>query len=119
MYKYYVFLCADEECRCKFEEMHDDKQLPETAVCPDCGKEASRVPYFGILKGEIEEKTHGGRLHNGKLLRKYTGFDDIREERKLEKQMRHLQKNGKATEAIEAAKELGKKRNENTAKTLK
>lgn len=92
------------------DERKEDITIQE---CPDCQAECPRVPAFNIAKHEIAEKTHGGVVKDGKLVRRFTGFDEIREERQIEKTMRHAQKNNDRETAIDAAKALGRKRKEN------
>lgn len=86
--------------------------LPDTAPCEECGAEAKRKISFNIAKVQIEERTHGGRLTNGRVVSRELGSGRAKEWSKLNREMKDKRKNGKHSEAAEVAKELHGKKEE-------
>lgn len=113
-WRYFVYSCEEHG---KFEDMQKAEERLEEIACPECGQACPRVPAFTIAKHEIEEKTHGGIVKDGKLYRRFNNdYNDVREQSKLEKTMKRAQRYGDPDTAIQAAKELGAKRKETKKK---
>lgn len=111
------FLC--EQCNIRWDELVDRNDIPSHLPCPNCNSQALRVPSGSILKGEIEEKVHGGKLTNGKLYRQYTGFKEVAEQRAAEVRLKKAHKNKNFEEAADAAKELHRLRDKTKKGTSK
>lgn len=107
---YHRYLCND--CECPTDEMVDRHEVPDEIKCELCDGIAVRIPSGTILKGEIEEKTHGGRMTNGKLYRQHTGFKELAQQRAAEVRMKRARQNGNMEEAKDAAKEFTRLQNE-------
>ena len=104
-WRYYSYYCTF--CEEKFEDMKDWKEDDITyAFCPKDQHKGHRIPDFTIPKQEIEERTHGGMVRNGKLYQRHTGLKEAKEQAKLNKQSYILKKKGDKQGAIEAKAEL-------------
>lgn len=116
--RYYVYKSKD--CDCIWERMKDknDESIDiEVDVCDEHDTEGFRIPYFNIAKQEIQEKTHGGTVRDGKMIRQYTGHKELYEQNKLEQNMRKFRRMTKTQKANskdyqEAKGELDAKRKE-------
>jgi len=105
---YHTYDC--EFCSWKDYYMVERKNVPNEIFCPICDHVASRRPSGNILKKEIEEKTHGGVVNNGKEWRQYTGFKEMAEQNKLEQELRRTKRRKNPEGALDALKELKAKR---------
>lgn len=105
-YRYFKYICSD--CEHDFEEMCDitDGSDTDKASCPKCNGEAPRAPAFTLNKGELEEKTWGGRMTGGKLYRQHTGFNEVAEQRAAEKRLKKAQREKNKDEVVDAKKEI-------------
>lgn len=103
------------ECNTTYTELVDRDNVPDFIRCVNCDAVANRMPSGVLLKGTVEEIVHGGRITNGKLYRKYTGFKEVAEQRKLEKEIKKEKRKknkeaaGEATKALESLKRQGRK----------
>lgn len=87
--------------------------LPPFAECEVCGNpEAKRIISFTIAKAQIQERCHGGELINGKIVRRDTGLDAVKQQHSLSKRLKKARKAGDAETAREVQKELVAKQQE-------
>lgn len=106
MYKSIDIKC--EECGIKvvLVNVPSGDPLPDEGECPECGDTGPRLISAGILKGQIGERTHGGQMINGQLVRHYTGWKETEAQHDKEVALRRAVKRRDADTANGLAKEL-------------
>ncbi len=118
-YRYYRYVC--EDCENDFEFMVDitDGSDTEKAVCSICEGIGHRAPAFTLNKGELEEKTWGGRMTNGKLYRQHTGFKEVAAQRAEENRLKKARREGNKEEMADAKKALKRLQDETKRQVTK
>ncbi len=106
MYKSIDIKCSECGIRVELVNVPSGEPLPDTAECSDCGEIAPRLISCGILKGQIQERTHGGSIENGQLVRKYTGWKETEAQHDKEVALRRAVKRKDADTANGLAAEL-------------
>jgi hypothetical protein len=77
------------------------------------------MPFATIAKLEIAEKTHGGEVSHGRIINRFSGIKEMKEERQLEKTIRKAKRSKDMHAVKEATKELSSKRAQNKKELTK
>ena len=113
MWKSIDIICDTcELVRVQLVDVPSGTPLPNTVICDLCGMEATRKISCHIAKGEIEDRTHGGRRIGNQLVSQHTGGKEQREQWLLEKGAKKAAKAGRKEEAAEMQAELSRKKEE-------